>query len=149
MTSFRQPNAAAVSSEVKDAGVAATMGEAHFIDAGGGVFSLEKVSAGNPTGAECVDWHHDRSAYELTVIETPYVMIDDGAGNIILATSGTPIAILVDDGGGALKVSTDLTQTPAGAFYPGANGDLIPVRFDDRRLRFSEVGDTFFSFESA
>ncbi len=100
--------------------------------------------------AELVDWHHDQSVYELAITGSPYKQIDDGSGNIILSQSGTAIAILIDGGDGlTLQVSTDLTQTPAGAFYDGSNGDIIPVRFDDRRVRFAQIGTTIFSFEDA
>ncbi len=147
---LRQQPAAAVQTETKGAGAGAAAEEYHFVDNGSGVAILEGLSAGNPEFARPVDWHHDGSVFELVLIGSPYKQIDDGSGNIILSQSGTAIAILVDGGDGVtLQVSTDLTQTPAGAFYDAANGDIVPVRFDDRRVRFVAIGTTITSFEDA
>lgn len=60
--------------------------------------------------------------YELLDLNNRLYMVSNGSGGITLATSGTPIAQLNDDGAGGYVISSDLTQTEAAVFYAAQDG---------------------------
>lgn len=141
--SLIQSNSAAVWNESAGSGAAMAVAPVHLVDDAGAVVP-ELVSVGSAEVAELVDWHGDRAVYELVKTGAPLVIVDN-AGKLELADSGTPAAILVDDAGG-LRLSTDLTQTPAGAFYRAGNGDIVAVRFDAGRQRLAQIGDVIITY---
>jgi hypothetical protein len=124
----------------------APMEEMHFIEQAG-VLVLEAVSVGSPRAAEFVDRKGDRARYRLVLTGAPWVLIDSG-GKLVPAASGTPAGILVDNGANKLRLSTDLTQTPAGAFYLDVSGRLVAVRYDSPKLAFVRIGTKVRMFET-
>lgn len=96
--------------------------------------------------AELVDWHNAGAEYECLLTGAPYVIVDVGGGVLTPAASGTAAAILIDDGANGLVASTDLTQTPAGAYYQSVNGSIVAARFDAPRVRLIQSGSTIGSF---
>jgi hypothetical protein len=60
--------------------------------------------------------------YELLSLSDRLYMVDNGSGGITLATSGDPIAQLIDDGAGGYEISSDFTQPEAAVFYMAQDG---------------------------
>lgn len=110
-----------------------------FLQEDTGVYGLATTG---PEDAACIDWHGDGLVAELVITGSPYVLVDVGGGVISPASSGTVAAILIDDGSGGLRQSTDLDEAEAGHFYLAGNGDLVAVRDDAARLQFIQTGDT-------
>lgn len=133
--------------EPKGTAVGATMGEVHIVSNGSGGLKFEPVSEGNPRLAQFLDFHGDRTRYRLVLTSAPWVIIDV-AGKLQFAASGTPAAILMDNGAGGLRLTADLTQTPAGAVYEDVRGRLIVARFDCWKLGFVLLGTTIRPFET-
>lgn len=63
-----------------------------------------------------------QGVYDLLNLSDRLYCVTDGAGGITLATSGTPIVQLNDNGAGGYELSSDLTQPEAAVFYASQDG---------------------------
>lgn len=144
MTTLRQPNSNPLWTEEKGSGAAIAIALAHYVDDGAGGWTPEDVSVGNPTAARAFDIGEGPTLFNVA---SPFVLIDDGAGGLLVASAGTPAGCLVDDGAGGLVTSTDLTASRAGQLYTDGAGDVHPVRTDATELLLLDGAGGFLTYE--
>jgi hypothetical protein len=88
----------------------------------------------------------DGDGYILVDLTAEYPLIDS-SGDYLVASSGTPVAQLVDDDGDVL-VSSDLSATPAAHIYPDDGGTLYVVPNDGPTLGLLSSGSTIATYEA-
>lgn len=97
-------------------------------------------------GTEAARVHDIGEGYTLYDITSPWVLISDGAGGLVTASSGTAAGILIDDGAGGLETSTDPNATSAGRLLTDGAGDVtaVPDAADD--LRLAQVNSSYLTY---
>lgn len=131
-----------------------------------GSISTEQVGSGVAPAAQAAFLRKDTGAWMIgttgpaqgaaldpgdgsrTIFDTSaeYVFISDGAGGFQLAATGTPVAVLADDGAGGLVLTPIASGVKAGRALPDSRGDVTTVRNDAAELHFVSVGGNIMSY---